>query len=69
MNDEQFKFNITRDLTKALTKLDKLEKCFSNHLNHHWAVTVIALGSFLSLLAGISLMLLRHYFTTGQWPF
>lgn len=64
MNNEQFQFAMTRDMTKALQKIDNLEKCFTNHLKHHWAVTLSALGALLSLLTGIAIIAIRHY-----WPF
>lgn len=64
MNDDQFKFNMVRDMAKALEKIDKLENCFTNHLKHHWAVTLSALGSLLSLITAILILAIKAW-----WPF
>ena len=36
-------------------RVQKLDRCMTNHLRHHWAVTMLALGAVLS--AALSLLI------------
>jgi len=50
-------------LTEVIIKLDVLSTQFTNHLQHHWAVTITALSAALigafSLAVGITLIYLK----------
>ena len=35
------------------TKIDELIKQFTNHLRHHWAITVVLLGSTVTSILGL----------------
>jgi len=47
-------------LIEVIVKLDEVSKQFTNHLQHHWMVTITALGAALtgafSLAVGIILL-------------
>ncbi|HUS46152.1 MAG TPA: hypothetical protein VM219_09015 [Phycisphaerae bacterium] len=34
-------------------RVAKLDRCMSNHLSHHWAVTLAALGAMLTAMISI----------------
>jgi len=40
-------------------KLGELKKQFDNHLRHHWAITVCALGAAISALISVMIILLQ----------
>jgi hypothetical protein len=53
MIESEYKIMSDHDLLVALNvKQDSLEKQFTNHLQHHWAVTMAACGAALTGAVG-----------------
>ena len=40
-------------------RVTKLDRCMTNHLRHHWAVTVLALGAVVSVVLSLLIQLTR----------
>jgi len=40
-------------------RVRKLDRCLTNHLRHHWAVTLLALGAVVSALVSLLIQLAR----------
>ena len=40
-------------------RVTKLDRCMTNHLRHHWAVTMLALGAVVSALLSLLIQLAR----------
>jgi hypothetical protein len=38
-------------------RVEKLDRCMTNHLTHHWAVTLALVGSVLTALASLAIAL------------
>ena len=53
MKDQKVYTNDHDLLVRVDTKLDSLTTQFSNHLRHHFAVTLLALSSTLSLVVAL----------------
>ena len=45
-------------LTELNVKVDRIESGFSNHLKHHWIITMVLLTSLLGLIGSLILALL-----------
>jgi len=41
-------------------KLNELKGQFENHLKHHWAITICALGALLSALSALIILLIQN---------
>ena len=60
-NNEKYQGMTDHDLLVTLNvKHDVLDKCFTNHLQHHWYITMAAISAGLTGLAslGVSLFLI-----------
>jgi len=44
-------------------RLDKLEKHFSNHLAHHWAVTISLIGALLTTTGSLLTLIIKYAIT------
>lgn len=54
MSDKESKeVEQARTETRIETKLDELMKQFTNHLHHHWAITIVLLGSTVTSILGL----------------
>jgi len=40
-------------------RVTKLDRCMTNHLRHHWAVTLLALGAVVSAVLSLLIQLAR----------
>jgi len=40
-------------------RVRKLDRCMTNHLRHHWAVTMLALGAVVSAILSLVIQLVR----------
>jgi hypothetical protein len=40
-------------------RVEKLDRCMTNHLRHHWAVTMLALGAVVSAVLSLLIQLVR----------
>ena len=47
-------------LTRIDERVLKLDKCMTNHLAHHWAVTVASIGAVLTALAALLIALVTR---------
>jgi len=53
------------DIAKLIVEIEHLEIGFSNHLSHHWALTVGLLAACIPLAFTVSVMLFRRL-TNGK---
>lgn len=50
MDNTEFQHKMIDGQARTETKLGELRTQFTNHLRHHWAVTIVLLGSTISLI-------------------
>lgn len=53
MSDSECYNKILVKLARMETKVDELKLQFVNHLRHHWAITIVLLGSTVTSIFGL----------------
>lgn len=59
MSDSECYSSILVKLAEIETKQDGLIKQFTNHLRHHWAVTIVLLGISITSMIGLVTFIFR----------
>lgn len=62
MNQNEFQDKMIDSQARTETKLGELKTQFTNHLRHHWAITLVLLSSVVSLIAGLLSIVIKLVF-------
>lgn len=62
MDNSEFQHKMIDSNARMETKQDELKLQFTNHLRHHWAITLVLLSSTISLIVGLLSIVVKLVF-------